>query len=388
MHFVKCATICLGVAFLAASAYVVKKGDTLWDLSDEFLHDPFAWPDLWENNRHIHDPHWIYPGDSIYFGDSINPEHRQNAGKAHTYPCAAAMPDSNLPKGVNAVGCDENDERNGDFESMLGDLRSRDKKKKKVYSKDEYYYQKRPAPKIFNGYYQVLAPEVLSLDSLKKIKNYFSIRSGERKEPIIHIPENEVVVGIGKKTNQNFKKGDIVEIIDARAIDVPTVRGVNFEKFALLRLAGYAKITAIGDTLSRAQIVQSFREIKINQSKARLKEPLKTLNVGSYEDVKESNVDSMAVIRYSMDPMLIIGAYSYILIDRGAKQQYNTGDAVAIWELDKSDATIPPRLLGRGVIARSGENESAVLIHEIYSNNRRIEVGHRVSITHKAQLVQ
>ena len=388
MHFVKCATICLGVAFLAASAYVVKKGDTLWDLSDEFLHDPFAWPDLWENNRHIHDPHWIYPGDSIYFGDSINTDHRQSTGKTHTYPCAAAMPDSNLPKGVNAVGCDENDERNGDFESMLGDLRSRDKKKKKVVSKDEYYYQKRPAPKIFNGYYQVLAPEVLSLDSLKKMKNYFSIRSGERKEPIIHIPENEVVVGIGKKTNQNLKKGDIVEIIDARSIDVPTVRGVNFEKYALLRLAGYAKITAIGDTLSRAQIVQSFREIKINQSKARLKEPLKTLNVSSYEDVKESNVDSMAVIRYSMDPMLIIGAYSYILVDKGEKQQYNTGDAVAIWELDKSDATIPPRLLGRGVIARSGENESAVLIHEIYSNNRRIEVGHRVSITHKAQLVQ
>ena len=390
MHFVKCATICLGVAFLAASAYVVKKGDTLWDLSDEFLNDPFAWPDLWENNRHIHDPHWIYPGDSIYLGDSINADREKavSSKRTPTYPCAAATPDSNLPKGVSAVGCDENDARNGDFESMLGDLRSRDKKKKKVVSKDEYYYQKRPAPKIFNGYYQVLAPEVLSLDSLKKMKNYFSIRSGERKEPIIHIPENEVVVGIGKKTNQNLKKGDIVEIIDARAIDVPTVRGVNFEKFALLRLAGYAKITAIGDTLSRAQIVQSFREIKISQSKARLKEPLKTLNVSSYEDVKESSVDSMAVIRYSMDPMLIIGAYSYILVDKGEKQQYNTGDAVAIWELDKSDATIPPRLLGRGVIARSGENESAVLIHEIYSNNRRIEVGHRVSITHKAQLAQ
>ena len=72
--------------------------------------------------------------------------------------------------------------------------------------------------------------------------------------------------------------------------------------------------------------------------KARLKEPLKTLNVSSYEDVKESNVDSMAVIRYSMAPMLIIGAYSYILVDKGEKQQYNTGDAVAIWELDKSDA--------------------------------------------------
>ena len=58
MRFLKCASICLGLSALLASAYIVKEGDTLWDLSDEFLKDPFAWPDLWENNRHIQDPHW------------------------------------------------------------------------------------------------------------------------------------------------------------------------------------------------------------------------------------------------------------------------------------------------------------------------------------------
>jgi nucleoid-associated protein YgaU len=67
-HF-KSVLILLGLVALTVSAYFVKKGDTLWDLSDEFLNDPFAWPDLWENNKHIQDPHWIYPGDSIYFGE-------------------------------------------------------------------------------------------------------------------------------------------------------------------------------------------------------------------------------------------------------------------------------------------------------------------------------
>jgi hypothetical protein len=49
----------------APEQYVVKKGDTLWDISNLYLDKPWLWPELWRNNVHITNPHLIYPGDEL-----------------------------------------------------------------------------------------------------------------------------------------------------------------------------------------------------------------------------------------------------------------------------------------------------------------------------------
>ncbi|GAB5452969.1 MAG: LysM peptidoglycan-binding domain-containing protein [Halioglobus sp.] len=46
--------------------YIVKKGDTLWDISGMYLREPWLWPELWDVNPHIDNPHLIYPGDELY----------------------------------------------------------------------------------------------------------------------------------------------------------------------------------------------------------------------------------------------------------------------------------------------------------------------------------
>lgn len=384
MNKIKYLILFLGTFVFIAGAYIVKKGDTLWDLSESFFNDPFFWPDLWESNRHIEDPHWIYPGDSIYIGELDTSTTQASVSKK--IDCDGAA-DSSLPNGVKVAGCDPTDSRNDHFENMLGNLRSKSKVQKKLKKTDEYFYKKRPEAKIFNAYYQTLSPNIYELQELSNDPRWFSIRSGEGKTPLLHLPETEIVVGIGRKLNSNLKKGDLVEVWQAKKIDILDSDAKNSSEHALLQLSGYAKITAVGDSLSRATLVQSFKEINIDKSKAKLKESLNPINVNGYTAISETEIKNMGYVLYAIDPSLVIGSYSYLIVNKGENHGFNTGDGVAIWEEDISDSGIAPRLLGRGIISRSKKEQSTILIRELYSNNRRIKLGHRVSLTHKANII-
>jgi LysM repeat protein len=47
------------------SQYIIKQGDTLWDISNAFLKDPFLWPFIWKANPLITNPDLIYPGNKL-----------------------------------------------------------------------------------------------------------------------------------------------------------------------------------------------------------------------------------------------------------------------------------------------------------------------------------
>ncbi|MGY3927023.1 LysM peptidoglycan-binding domain-containing protein [Aeromonas simiae] len=45
--------------------YMVRSGDTLWDIAGHYLQKPWQWPTLWQGNPQIANPHLIYPGDRL-----------------------------------------------------------------------------------------------------------------------------------------------------------------------------------------------------------------------------------------------------------------------------------------------------------------------------------
>jgi hypothetical protein len=72
--------------------YIVQPGDTLWDLSRKFSDSAWLWPDMWNENQQITNPHLIYPGDRIklYRRSDVNRVQTgvtkpMPAGKTYTY---------------------------------------------------------------------------------------------------------------------------------------------------------------------------------------------------------------------------------------------------------------------------------------------------------------
>ena len=45
--------------------YIIKRGDTLWDISNTFLKDPFLWPFIWKANPSTTNPDLIFTGNRL-----------------------------------------------------------------------------------------------------------------------------------------------------------------------------------------------------------------------------------------------------------------------------------------------------------------------------------
>ncbi len=77
-------------------SYTVRSGDTLWDISAKFLSKPWLWPEIWQANPQVRNPHLIYPGDVLNLSFINGPRLRLQPGVHREGNAVPAIPLSEL----------------------------------------------------------------------------------------------------------------------------------------------------------------------------------------------------------------------------------------------------------------------------------------------------
>jgi hypothetical protein len=79
--------------------YIVKEGDTLWDIANYFFKNPHKWLKIWERNLYITNPDLIYPGNEIWF--SVKQKKSGGLTKVHPQPKILNKPVEKLEKPID-----------------------------------------------------------------------------------------------------------------------------------------------------------------------------------------------------------------------------------------------------------------------------------------------
>jgi hypothetical protein len=98
----------VGLAQGETRTHTVKPGDTLWDLAQLYLGDPFRWPEIYRlNTEKVKDPHWIFPDQVLLISGTPQETPGTPADNPVTPPDSAAAPDTLAGRDTTAVIIDQ-----------------------------------------------------------------------------------------------------------------------------------------------------------------------------------------------------------------------------------------------------------------------------------------
>jgi LysM repeat protein len=289
--------------------YKVEPGDTLWGLAEKFYGDPWTWPQIWEMNPQVTDPHWLHPGQILKI--------RTEKGAVATFvpgrkPKAAAPQD--LVEMVNLPAFDT----------------------------------------TFSYTTRVNKIDLISEEALDG--------AGE----IVNNIDNQIVLGqnhnvfFSMRKNANVQLGDVFTVFRiGREVENPVKR----ERAGyLINLLGEVQ-TVDASTLPNGKIVYSGRLIDssteiavgdrvIPMSRDTVRIKLKLTDLEMTGSIIASNIDAD----------LLIGYDNLAFIDLGLKQGVKIGNSFSVWRRSEDPENVPSSKIGNVIVLRVGDKTSTVLL--------------------------
>lgn len=329
-----------GAAFAAQKSaptvYIVKKGDTLWGLSDRFMKDPYYWPDLWARNpQNIGNPHFIYPGQKLkIYPDRIEVESVKTEAPAPP----AAEKSAEAPKAAPAA----------------------------------------PPPPVASEPQEQVAEErhftvnggegFIAGDEFKPVG---FVIAGQHNRQIFAV-DDVIYTDIGRA-----RKGKVGDRFNAlkrySAISHPVTNQILGYRVVPL---GTIQLTEMAEKSSKALITETFLEIEPGAAL------LPYTNKKKEVSLKAPDVDLVGYIVETRTGIQALAAGDIAYIDLGLRQGAKPGNILYVVRKAKveinyfstSDYDLPVDVIGALVIVDSAENTSTVLvvksIDTIYKGDR------------------
>ncbi len=313
--------------------YIVKKGDTLWGLSDRFIKDPLYWPNLWARNTDdVKNPHLIFPGQKL----KIYPDRIEVATPEKLTEVVATPP---------------------------------------VFKSEEPASTVQPEPKV--------AEEPVTPERTFTINGGEGFIAGEKFKPVgfiiagqhnrqIFAGEDLVYTDIG--LINGGRVGDRFTIYkNYGAVSHPLTNQILGFRTAPL---GSLQLTEMEEKTSKALITNSFMEIEPGAALL----PYKSMKKEITLKVSEQDLSGFIVETRTGNKAIAAGDIAYI--DLGEKHGARTGNLLyvvrkASTELQyfsSSDYKLPVDVLGAVLIVETSERTSTVLviksIDTIYKGDR------------------
>ncbi len=267
-----------------SKVHLVQKGDTLWDLANKYLGNPYAWPQIWELNKWIKDPHWIYPGDPLVIDLA-----RAVAGGTPPPEVANLQPDRG-PSG----------------------------------------YTVPPRPELafsFQDFIQLpfLAPE--GAEAYYKAQGAFRI-TGNRHEERKSLGEGETIY-INGGTQQGVRQGDRFVILKTVATKVADPRGSRKSLGDVVQQIGVIRVVTPMEKGSVALIERCMDAVEIGDRLARFTEPA-NIPLELRKDIADPiKLDSNpARVAFARDAKLDTANGDMVIIDHGSNDGLKVGDVL------------------------------------------------------------
>lgn len=355
--------------------YVIRPGDTLWDLAGKAFQDPWKWPRIWFNNPKITNPHKIYPGDPLVIPEvgkgvplgSIpatvatpspltsppSPQSPSLEGASPPPPPpvpSAVLPPSPPPRAVTQTQPEEVPPLSG--ESVL---------------ESRLAIEEKQAPELPPGIYIRLGNEGVVDPHIPSLPN--EILGGiEEDREIFSTPD---ILYLSNR-ERNLRVGDRLYAFRDHGVLTDPDTGNELGRWITIR--GVLEVRKVEGEIAQASILRNFDAVEKEDSLLPYKERSAGISPGFNPQKISAKIVALP------ERHTLVGSYQVAYVAMGSAEGVREGDYVEVSKVKGERKgkrsgerySLPSRVIGRGVVIELGTHVSTVLV---VSSETEIKVG-------------